>query len=246
MSATVLFNNVDLVVPSTQRHQSLKSYLLDLKNKTIKSELSILNVHHFEAVVGDKVCVIGRNGNGKTTFLKVLAGIYPVTSGSVWTIGTPTVVLASGIGLEDELTVSENIELSLIFKNVKTKKVKELKERVLSFCELDDQQEKQFKHLSSGFKSRLAFAIATCEKPEILILDEVLGGGDEFFMKKAKHHVIDNISSATTAFVCTHAPDEMIGICNRCIVFEKGRIVFDGSMEDGIHFYREQNSSGEI
>lgn len=70
---------------------------------------------------GDKICVVGRNGNGKTTFLKVLSGIYPTTSGTVWTSNKPTAVLAAGVGLEEELSVIENINLSLILKNIKNR-----------------------------------------------------------------------------------------------------------------------------
>ncbi|EFL6449386.1 O97 family O-antigen ABC transporter ATP-binding protein Wzt [Escherichia coli] len=237
MKKSVEFKNVELLVPEADRPQSLKSLLLNFRKLNSKKK-TILSIPHFTAHDGDKICIVGRNGNGKTTFLKVLAGIYPVTRGIIWTEKKPTVVLAAGIGLEEELSVIENINLSLIIKNVKKSDIPALAESILEFCELKDDRYKQYKHLSTGFKSRLAFAIAVSEKPDILILDEVLGGGDEFFMKKANAKLIETINVSSTAFIATHAPDQMQGICNRLVMIEKGQILFDGAFEEGVNFYR--------
>jgi ABC-2 type transport system ATP-binding protein/lipopolysaccharide transport system ATP-binding protein len=205
------------------------------------NEKKILDIPHFEAKVGDKICVVGRNGNGKTTFLKALAGIYPVTSGSIWTCAKPTAVLAAGIGLEDELSVFENINLALILKSISPRKSIEIRNEIIRFCELEDDQYKQYKHLSTGFKSRLAFAIAVSEKPHILVLDEVLGGGDEFFMKKANAKLQETIDHAETAFIATHGPDEFKDICNRLLLIEKGTIIFDGNFSEGLDLYRSKH-----
>lgn len=240
MSTTVQIFDAKLNVPAEQRHHSLKSLLLRQRH-SLNLNRNILDVPFFEAKVGDRICIIGKNGNGKTTFLKVVSGIYPATSGRVWTRYKPTTVLASGIGLEDELTVHENIELALIIRGVSGKLADELKAKITDFCELEADSNKQFKHLSTGYRSRLAFAIATCEKPSILVLDEVLGGGDEFFMRRARAHVLEIIRSAETSFVCTHAPDDMLDVCNRCLVFSNGKITFDGNMQDGVAFYRKNN-----
>lgn len=239
MSTTVRFSNVELSVPAAHVHQSIKSLLLRRKRGHSPDQV-ILSVPSFEAISGDKVCVVGRNGNGKTTLLKVLAGIYPATSGKVWTSSKPTAVLAAGIGLEDELSVSENIDLAMILKGIPVKVAAQLKEEIIEFCELQNDADKQFKHLSSGFRSRLAFAIAISEKPSILVLDEVLGGGDEFFMKKADKKLRQTIDDAETAFIATHAPSELRDICNRFIIVEKARIVFDGAFDEGLDLYRSK------
>lgn len=237
MKKMVEFKNVELLVPEAERPQSLKSLILNFRDVNRKKR-KILSIPHFIANEGDKICVVGRNGNGKTTFLKVLSGIYPVSQGTVWTEKKPTVVLAAGIGLEEELSVAENINLSLIIKNVKKSDIPTLAESILEFCELSDDRYKQYKHLSTGFKSRLAFAIAISEKPDILVLDEVLGGGDEFFMKKANAKLMDTINISSTAFIATHAPDQMLGVCNRLVMIDKGQILFDGLFEEGVKFYR--------
>lgn len=196
----------------------------------------------FTAYAGDRICVIGKNGNGKTTFMKVLSGIFRQTEGEVWTLSRPTAVLAAGIGLEDELTVNENINVALILRNLSPQRIRVLKEEILDFCELREDRHKQFKHLSTGYRSRLSFATAICERPDILVLDEVLGGGDEFFMKKARTKLHETIAGAKTALVATHGPDEFEGICNRTVVIEDGRIAFDGAFTEGVDFYRKRNT----
>lgn len=237
MSTTVKFEGVELRVPVSDGHQSLKSLILNWR-KGKNDWKAILNVSHFEAKVGDKICVVGRNGNGKSTFLKVLSGIYPATAGIVWSAQKPTAVLAAGIGLEEELSVVENINLSMILKNTPKKDIPALRAEILDFCELEEDQGKQFKHLSSGFKSRLAFAVAIAEHPRILVLDEVLGGGDEFFMKKAKVKLMETIERADTSFIATHGPDDLKGICNRLLLIENGQIHFDGAFDEGVELYR--------
>lgn len=237
MSVTVKFSDVKLSVPAAHVHHSLKSLLLRRHNTHVPDEV-ILDVPLFEARSGDKICVVGRNGNGKTTFLKVLCGIYPATSGDVWVARKPTAVLAAGIGLEDELSVRENITLAMLLKGVPAKHSGELRKQILEFCELENDTEKQFKHLSTGFRSRLAFAIAISEKPSILVLDEVLGGGDEFFMKKANDKLLQTIGDADTAFIATHGPNEFNDVCNRLLIIERGKIAFDGEFEDGLDRYR--------
>jgi ABC-2 type transport system ATP-binding protein len=237
MTTTVSFDKVKLTVPATHAHQSLKGLLLRKDRQRVPDKV-ILDVPAFTAKAGDRICVVGRNGNGKTTFLKVLAGIYPVTSGSIWTSARPTAVLAAGIGLEDELSVLENINLALILKSIPPRRAAPIRQQIIDFCELEDDLGKQFKHLSTGFKSRLAFAIAISEMPHILVLDEVLGGGDEFFMKKATAKLHDTIDHAETAFIATHGPDEFKGLCNRIVLIEKGTIAFDGDFDEGLDLYR--------
>jgi ABC-2 type transport system ATP-binding protein/lipopolysaccharide transport system ATP-binding protein len=239
MTVTVRFSGAELKVSARCYHRSFKDFLLKWRKASATvGDISILDVPYFQASSGDRICVVGRNGNGKTTFLKVLSGIYPLTAGAVWTIANPTAVLAAGIGLEDELSVVENIGLSMLLKSIPNSEISSLKAQILEFCELENDQNKQYKHLSTGFKSRLAFAIAVVQPPRILVLDEVLGGGDEFFMKKANIKLLQTIDKAETAFIATHAPDGFRNICNRLLLMEKGKIKFDGDFDKGLDIYR--------
>lgn len=234
----VRMENVRLEISSSDRPQSIKSLILNFR-KFEKEKKSILSIDKFEARKGEKICVVGRNGNGKTNFLKVLSKIYPITSGNIFTKYKPTAVLAAGIGLEEELSVYDNINLALILKGVPQNNISELRAKILDFCELDSDRNKQYKHLSTGYKSRLAFAIAISEEPKILILDEVLGGGDEFFMKKANKKLLDTINLAQVALIATHGPDELKDVCNRLIIIEKGHIYYDGEFGKGLKLYRD-------
>jgi ABC-2 type transport system ATP-binding protein len=243
MNNEILINmeNVLLEIPVSDRPQSIKSFMLNLKNIKFAKK-SILAIDKFEAKKGDRICIVGRNGNGKTNFLKVLSNIYPITSGTLWAKYKPTVVLAAGIGLEEELSVHDNINLSLILKGVPKTNIINLRQEILKFCELEDDKHKQYKHLSTGYKSRLAFAIAISEKPRILILDEVLGGGDEFFMKKANRKLLDTINSSDVALIATHGPDDLKDVCNRLIIIDKGKIHYDGDFNQGLTLYRNMYS----
>lgn len=231
-------HNIILEVPSSEFSYSLKHFLLQ-KRKKIKNT-RILDIDYFKAEKGDKICVIGRNGQGKTTFMKTIAGIYLPSSGILNVRFRPTTVLAAGIGLEDDLSVIQNIRLALTIRDIPLNKQKSIINDILDFCELTESQNKLYKHLSTGYKSRLSFAIAISEEPKILILDEVLGGGDEFFMKKAELKLKKIINDAETALIATHGPDDLKELCNRLVIIEEGKILYDGSFEEGIKYYRDR------
>ncbi|MDC0415203.1 ATP-binding cassette domain-containing protein [Gammaproteobacteria bacterium] len=235
---TITIKNLKLKVPSSEHAYSLKHIFLQKKN--ILSYNTILNIKSFSAKLGDKICVVGRNGQGKTTFMKILAGIYSPSEGEIFISDEPTVVLASGIGMEDDLPVIDCIKTALLIRGLSDKKIIAAKVvEILKFCELEHDQFKLFKHLSTGFKSRLAFTIAINEDPRILLLDEVLGGGDEFFMKKATIKLRQCIESSDTAIISTHGPDDIKELCNKLIIIDKGQIVYDGDYEVGLKKYRE-------
>tara|TARA_B100001248_G_scaffold262670_1_gene260716 strand:+ start:3533 stop:4258 length:726 start_codon:yes stop_codon:yes gene_type:complete len=237
MTVTVRLTDICLDVSANQQHQTLKGLFLR-RTRNPRQINRILDVPLFEAKKGDKICVVGRNGQGKTTLLKVISKIYRPTAGTVWTSFKPTAVLAAGIGLEDDFTVQENIEFTLLLNNISAKRMAKISQSILEFCDLQQDRKKQYKHLSSGYKSRLAFAIAISNEPKILVLDEVLGGGDEFFMKKASRKLKDSIIQSETAFIATHGPDDFRDICNRIIVVDQSKIVFDGKFDQGLSFYR--------
>lgn len=238
MNAYVSMREIVLEVSAASQARTLK-HLFTRRNIEGHSKETILEVDAFEANQGDRVCVVGRNGNGKTTFMKVLAGIYRPTSGKLIVSEAVTPVLAAGIGLEDEISVLDNIRLALALRNTEPHRVIDLSDKILDFCEISGPAiYKQFRHLSTGYKSRLAFAIATVEKPQILVLDEVLGGGDAAFMMKASVRLATVIGQADIAFIATHSPEDMRGTCNRLVFIENGKIVFDGNFETGISFYK--------
>lgn len=238
--------NVTLEVQNSNPDLTLKA-LLSIKRNRDRNEdkTKILKIDHFQAFSGDRYCVVGLNGQGKSTFLRVLSGIYLQTTGEVFAKYPVTPVLAAGIGLDDELTVLENIKLALISRGSLPKERHKYMSWILDFTDMTSQARKQFKHLSTGYRSRLAFAIAVAIHPQILVLDEVLGGGDARFMKKAEEFLRDLISKTECTFIATHGPREFAGVCNKLLLINNGTIAFDGNFEDGLAKY-EQVITGEL
>jgi ABC-type polysaccharide/polyol phosphate transport system ATPase subunit len=238
---TILMRDVKLDVSEHSSAQSLKNFLVIGPNRTIASrkKLTLLNVPQFEAFTGDKICIVGLNGQGKTTFLKVLAGIYRATGGEVITSVKPTSVLAAGIGLEDELTVEQNIDFALTMRGVDPKTKSDISDWILDFSEMPLLRNRLYKNLSTGYKSRLSFAIAVSVTPQILILDEVLGGGDAKFMQKASEFIAQLIKNSSTTLIATHNPYDLAPLCNKMIVIENGAISFYGDFDLGLTMYKK-------
>ena len=244
---TVLMNNVKLQVAEHSSAQSLKNALVRLGRRTSgpKQKLTLLNVPKFEAFIGDKICVVGLNGQGKTTFLKVLGGIFLATEGEVHTSVKPTSVLAAGIGLEDELTVEQNIDFALTIRGVDNKEKIDILNWVLNFSEMVPLRYRLYKNLSTGYKSRLSFAIAVSVTPQILVLDEVLGGGDAKFMQKATGFIAQLITNSSTTLIATHSPIDFRNLCNKMVVIENGEISFHGDFDNGLEVYEKLISGGK-
>jgi ABC-2 type transport system ATP-binding protein/lipopolysaccharide transport system ATP-binding protein len=238
---TILMRDVKLVVSEHSSAQSLKNFLVVGPNRTRASrkKLTLLNVPQFEAFTDDKICIVGLNGQGKTTFLKVLAGIYRATEGEVITSVKPTSVLAAGIGLEDELTVEQNIDFALTMRGIDPKTKSDTSDWILEFSEMPLLRNRLYKNLSTGYKSRLSFAIAVSVTPEILVLDEVLGGGDAKFMQKASEFIAQLIKNSSTTLIATHNPYDFASICNKMIVIENGAISFYGDFDMGLTMYKK-------
>lgn len=239
-SISILIENakINVVKPRLQSY-SIKRSLL---SRNAVEYDNILNINFLCIKKGDKYCVIGRNGNGKTTLLKAIAGIYALSQGNIYTKTDPTVVFAAGIGLEEELSVLKNIQYNLMLQGVNRPDLNLFVKEILDFCQLENSIDKQYKNLSTGYKSRLAFAIATIIKPKILLLDEVLGGGDQFFMKKARDRLFSVINASEAALIATHGPEDLMTVCNKGLVVKNGCIVFDGALTEAIEFYNNDNS----
>ncbi len=237
MSAPLIaIRDLRLEVTVSGNHPSLKRLLsFDLRS----SNMTLIDIPNLDFQHGDKICVVGRNGNGKTTLMRLLARIYEPTHGLISGSYSPTTVLASGIGLDDDLNVLDNIKYAIFLEGGSGASLDLATSEILEFCEISPADAlKQYKYFSTGFKSRISFAIATRQKPDVLLLDEVLGGGDEVFMQKAKHRLHSKIADARLAFVATHAPDEMTGHCNKLLYLQKGRVKYFGDFQRGLEVFK--------
>lgn len=188
----------------------------------------------------ERVGIIGRNGAGKSTLLKAISGIYPPHEGQIEVCGSVVPLLELGAGFDNRRSVRENIYLNGAIMGLTNRKVKALEQEVIEFAGLGEFADMQLKYLSSGMRSRLGFSIATCFHPEILILDEVFAAGDASFIERAKGRMYAMIDRCQILLLVSHRLGLIKELCKRVLVIEKGKLVFDGAVDEGIQFY-EQN-----
>lgn len=183
---------------------------------------------------GDMLGIIGTNGAGKSTLLKAISGIMEPTRGTVRRHGTIAALLELASGFDGELTVRENTYLRGAMLGYTRKFMDEMYDRIIDFAELREFEDRPFKQLSSGMKSRLAFSIASLVQPDILILDEVLSVGDGAFRKKSEAKMREIISGGATTILVSHSIGQVRELCNKILWLHKGEQVEFGDDVKGI------------
>lgn len=188
---------------------------------------------------GDRLAVMGRNGSGKSTLLRTLAGVLPPTSGRIWSHGTIAAILSASAGFEKTATGMDNIYLRGLLLGMSKKQIDKLLPSIVKFADLGDALYEPLQTYSSGMVIRLAFAICTSSRPNILLLDEWIGTGDAVFVERAETRLSGLLDNARIMVLTTHSAALIKRFCNRAIVLEGGRIVCDGSVELGIGYYKQ-------
>lgn len=178
---------------------------------------------------GDMLGIIGTNGAGKSTLLKAISGIMEPTRGWVHREGTIAALLELGSGFDSDLTVKENAYLRGAMLGYTREFMNETYEEIIEFAELKEFEDRPFKQLSSGMKSRLAFAIASLVNPDILILDEVLSVGDGAFQKKSEVKMREIIEGGATTILVSHSLNQIREMCSKILWLDKGRQIEFGS-----------------
>jgi ABC-type polysaccharide/polyol phosphate transport system ATPase subunit len=193
---------------------------------------------------GDKVALVGHNGAGKTTLLRVLAGIYEPAVGQIAVNGSVTPLFDVTIGIDPECTGYENIILRGLYMGLTKPDVLERLPEVAEFTELGDFLDLPVRTYSAGMQARLAFAMATCIEPEILLLDEGIGAGDAGFLVKANERLDTFIHKAGILVFASHSQDLIRRLCNKIILMEHGRIVWRGEINEGLKVYAGMVAGG--
>lgn len=176
----------------------------------------------FQLEPGDMLGIIGTNGAGKSTLLKAVTGIMEPTAGRVVRNGSIAALLELASGFDGDLTVRENTYLRGAMLGYTRKFMNETYDQIISFAELEEFQDRPFKQLSSGMKSRLAFSIASLVKPDILILDEVLSVGDGAFRKKSEAKMREIMGGGTTTILVSHTIQQVQELCNKVLWLDHG------------------------
>ena len=208
----------------------LKEYVMrKLKNNYKIQEFWANKNITFEIERGDMLGVIGTNGAGKSTLLKAISGIMVPSEGSVKREGKIAALLELASGFDGDLTVKENAYLRGALLGYTRKFMDETYDRIIEFAELKEFEDRPFKQLSSGMKSRLAFSIASLVKPDILILDEVLSVGDGAFRKKSEAKMKEIINGGATTILVSHSLNQVRTMCNKILWLHKGKQITFGS-----------------
>ena len=208
----------------------LKEYVLRrLQGKYTVNEFWADRDVTFSLEKGDMMGIIGTNGAGKSTLLKAISGIMIPTEGKVRTRGTIAALLELTSGFDGELTVRENTYLRGALLGYTRKFMDDMYEQIIEFAELQDFQDRPFKQLSSGMKSRLAFSIACLVNPDIIILDEVLSVGDGAFRKKSYDKMQEILKSGVTGILVSHSVGQVRDMCNKILWLDHGKQIAFGS-----------------
>lgn len=208
-----------------EKVDSLKEYVVKLlKGKLLYNDFTALNDVSFQVKKGEIVGLVGFNGAGKSTMLKILAGVLTPTEGSVRVIGSVAPLIEVGAGFDPELTARENIYLNGAILGHSKEFMDSKFDEIIDFAELKDFVDVPVKNFSSGMYARLGFAIATMVKPDILIVDEVLSVGDYKFQEKCEKRIQKMIDDGVTIILVSHDIGMIERLCTEVIWLEHGQI----------------------
>ena len=190
-----------------------------------------------EEVCFRSLALIGRNGSGKSTMLKIISGILTPTKGSVEVNGSIAPLIELGAGFDYELTGRENIFLNGAILGYSKKLMLEKYDEIIDFSELRDFIDVPVKNYSSGMIARLGFSIATMVKPEILVVDEILAVGDQAFQDKCHKRLEDMMNSGTTVLLVSHSAADIKRICQKAVWIDKSNLRFVGNVDEALQLY---------
>ena len=244
MTAHLRATGIGLCVPHyVQRARNHKSWFGTLLGaSTARPERvfrTILEDVSFEAAEGDRVALIGRNGAGKSSLLRVLTGAYPPTTGRLEVEGRRQALLNISLGFSSEATIEENILLRGTAMGLPADRIRELTRDILEFSGLNDAAQHRLRTLSAGQRMRLGFAVSTAAEGDIMLLDEWLGAGDMQFIRKARARMNDRVKGSRIVILATHNLEIARRVCNKGVVLEHGRVVFAGGVIESILEYRK-------
>ncbi len=224
---------------SQDRIQSIKEYLVALiKGKLKYKDFWALRDVSFSVHPGEVLGIIGHNGAGKSTVLKVISGIFKPTSGSVSVHGNIVPMLELGSGFDFDLTGRENIFLNGAILGYSRKFLNEKYDDIVAFSELGEFIEMPIRNYSSGMLMRLAFSIATVVNPEILIVDEILAVGDESFQRKSRQRMMELMSGGTTVLFVSHSLEQIREMCDRVLWLDHGQVKMIGEAQEVCDAYQ--------
>lgn len=210
----------------------------DAKQHVVVNALSEISLSFRD---GDRIGLIGHNGSGKSTFLRLLAKIYEPTAGQIRIDGSVSPLLDIMHGIEAELSGHDNIITRCTILGLTSQQIKEKMAEIASFSGLGDYLAMPIRTYSSGMMVRLAFAISTSIRPDILLIDEIFGAGDADFMEKARERMVSLLQQSSIVVMTTHSDELIQEFCNKALLLEGGRIKYFGSVDKALEIYHAKD-----
>lgn len=224
-----------------EKTDTIKEYILKLlRGKLHFNEFLALKDVSFEVKRGESVALIGMNGSGKSTMLKIIAGVMYPTKGSVTVKGSIAPLIELGAGFDMDLTARENIYLNGAVLGYDRDFMNQHFDEIMEFSELWDFVDVPVKNFSSGMIARLGFAIATIVKADILVVDEILSVGDFKFQRKCKERMAKLMEDGTTLLFVSHSGEQVKELCEKAAWIDHGELKAFGKTEEVYRLYEEK------
>ncbi len=225
---------------SKEKIDSIKEYLIKFaKRQLFFEDFVALKDVSLDIEKGDVFGIVGLNGSGKSTLLKVISGILKPTKGSVEIRGTVAPLIELGAGFDMDLTARENIFLNGSVLGFPRQMMRDRFDEIVDFSEMREFLDVPMKNYSSGMVARVAFAVATITRPDILIVDEILAVGDFRFQEKCERRINEMMSGGTTVIIVSHSIEQIERLCNRVMWLERGHIKMIGDKDAVCNAYKE-------
>ncbi|MBR0884060.1 MULTISPECIES: ABC transporter ATP-binding protein [Bradyrhizobium] len=227
---------------SAFNERSLKALftgLLGANARPVLHDVHALKNICVEIVPGERVGLLGHNGAGKSTFLKMVAGLYPISSGFRYVDGTVRSLFDLSLGFEPDATGRENILYRGLLLGLTPSFMRSVEEQIVAFADVGEFIDYPIKTYSAGMQVRLAFAISTIVGGDILLLDEVIGAGDATFMQRAKTRILELIDNSEILLLASHDLGALRQICERALVLDQGEVKFDGPVDVAVEEYKK-------
>lgn len=232
----IILHEVTKTFDIKHTHSLKETVIAGLRRKQLSSKFHALKNISFTVPQGQSIAMLGRNGSGKSTTLKLLSGVMPPDSGWIRTRGRVAGLLEVGAGFHPDLSGRANVYLNAAILGMSKEEVDERFDSILEFSEIGDFIDTEVKFYSSGMYSRLGFAVAIHTEMDILLVDEILSVGDAQFREKCHEKIFELQEQGKTMFIVSHNANQVKKLCQRGIVLNKGEMVFDGDINAAVEF----------
>jgi ABC-2 type transport system ATP-binding protein len=224
--------------------RNFKDLFAGRNRRNLPGEFWALRNVSFTVAPGEAIGVVGRNGQGKSTLLKLVAGVMLPDEGSIAVEGGVAPLIEITGGFVDDLTVRDNVYLTAGLHGMKKHEIAERFDEIIAFAEIGDFLDTPYKHLSSGMKVRIAFAVVSRLEEPILLVDEVLAVGDKAFKEKCYARIEELLAGGRTLFFVSHNEKDLRRFCTRGLYLDKGKLVLDGPIATVLAKYNKQYGTG--